>query len=270
MPLEGDNDFPGLEPPGGQAADGTSVSSETTPSEGASEEPSYFIRDLDEDTAYAALNKARHLDEHFETRLSPVQQQLAELQNQLKSFQARPSEPQVDVEAIKAALEKYDPGAVQAGVHEAIAQAIKFTPVSEDTISPYLSSVQQQIGDMPVGNQIVLSFYDPDEIAAIVPNADENGNPIPETQRHKDFLAWFDQQSPRTQQALQSFGPNYVKALKRFESWEQEQQANRTKAVGNKSQQLAGGVQPSANNRSGGATQKTAEDWFNEGFKEGL
>lgn len=239
------------------------------PEEGSEgSEPQPWLRDLTEDDAYSILQRARHLDEKLESATGPLSSELAAIKKQLEGFQSTPSEPSVDVDKIKSVLEKYDPGLASAGLAEALAEAIRFTPLTKESFEPHLAEFRSQLGEMPIGNQIVLAHYDPDDIAAIIPSSDANGNPIPETQRHKEFLAWFDVQSPKTQQALQTFGAPYVRALKKFESWEQEQAAKRKQAVDDKSSRLAGGAQPSAKKKSGGATKLTADDLFLQGFNE--
>lgn len=232
--------------------------------ESDSVEPTLWLKDLTEDDAYGILSKARHFDEKLETSLSPIQQQFAEFQRFMEGSNV-PHEPQIDVDKINSILEEYDPGLAKTGLAQALAESIKFNPISQETIAPML---KESIGDLPVGNQIVLSHYDIDDVKAIVPPSDQNGSPVPETQRHKDFLSWFEIQSPSTQQSLQVFGPGYVRALKKFESWEQEQKQNRTQAVEDKSSRLAGGVQPSANRRSGGSSAMSSRDLFLAGFNE--
>lgn len=250
----------------GQAGGGDDFESNDAPADNAPADssPAPYLRDMTEDDVYGILSKARHYDEQLDMTVSPLAKQLQAIEQRLNGF--TPSTGQVDVEKLRAVLEKYDPGL--AGLADALAEAIQFTPINKDTLAPYLEEIQSQFGDLPIGNQIVLSHYDAEEIASIVPPAGQDGNPMPQTQRHKDFLTWFNQQSPRTQQSMQSFGPNYVRALRKFETWEREQLEARKEAGAAAGSRLAGGVSPSAKGRSGGTTQPSLDDFFLQGFND--
>lgn len=235
---------------------------------GEAEAPAPWIKDLTEDQAYKALVQAQNFPDRFEAYRGETAKTISQLQQQVQKMQGSPTEPSIDVDKIKQVLEKYDPGLASSGLAEVLAEAIKFTPVSQETLNPLLQPLQQQLGDLPIGNQIVLSHYDADDVKAIVPPMTDDGTPQPQTQRHKDFLEWFELQPHTTQSSLSTFGPGYVRALKKFESWEQGRTQDRSKVAGERSSRLAGGTQPSANRTRGQATTKTPDDLFLEGFNE--
>jgi hypothetical protein len=166
-------------------------------------------------------------------------------------------------------LEKYDPALAAAGLAEAIAEAVKVTPFDETMLSPYLSPLREQLGDMPLGAQLVLSHYSKEDLDSIVPPADAEGNLAPSTQRHKDFLRWYELQSHAVQTSLEQFGPQYVHALRRFEKWERELQEKKVQSSGNAVQRLAGGQQPSAQRKSGASrVAQNAEEAFLNAWNE--
>ena len=227
-----------------------------------------WLRDLSEEDAYNLLIQARNMPDKIEAYRQTLESQQSDFAKRLEALQGTPQTASFDIEKIKAVLEAYDPGLAKAGLAEALGEALKFTPVSQETLDPLLNPLRQQLGDMPIGNQIVLSHYDPEEVRAIVPPTDQAGNVVPETQRHKDFLSWFQLQPHAVQMSMNNFGPGYVRALKKFEQWEGQQKANRTAAVGETSSRLAGGRQPSANRSRGQTIEKSAEELFLEGFNE--
>ena len=190
------------------------------------------------------------------------------LERQLKELASRkgpePTSPSIDMEGLKKAIEPYDPKLAEV-LGQALADHIKFNPVDRDEL---LAPINERLGDVPLGTQIVLSHYDPEELTSIVPPTDEQGNLAPQSQRHKDFLTWYDLQSHTTQQALEAFGPSYVRALRKFEKWEGEQKKEKIQASGRNTQRLASGAQPSSNRRNGAAAPKTAAEAFAQAWNE--
>jgi len=240
--------------------------------EDLSEEPqeSAWLRDIDEDTGYNILQQARQFPDHLKGlesrlygRLGPVVDKLNTLE---KSLGSRTS---VNAERIKEALDKYDgSGALSEALVPALQEALQTQPLDEAALSPYLSPMQEQMSKR-MGESLVLSHYSPEEIGEMIPDVNQDGKFVPQNQRQKDFATWYSQQGYSTQEALNDFGPGYVRALRQFERWEKDRVKERTAAAGEKSGRLARGQQPSSQGRrpqKGGP--QTAEDFFLAGFNE--
>jgi len=235
-----------------------------------SEEQEAWLRDIDEDTAYNTIQQARQFPDHLKGlesrlygRLGPVVDKLNTLE---KSLGARTS---INAEKIKEALDKYDgSGALSEVLVPALQEAIQVSPLDENTLSPYLSPLQENMSKQ-MGEQLVLSHYSPEQIAEMIPDVNQDGKFAPQNQRQQDFAVWYAQQGYATQEALNEFGPGYVRALRQFEQWEKDKVKERTNAAGEKSGRLARGQQPSSQGRrpqKGGP--QTAEDFFLAGFNE--
>lgn len=234
--------------------------------------PAWF-RDIDEDTGYNILQQAKE----FPDRLNAVRDQafgkMGGLERQLKELSAFAqkvgTQAALDPEPIRKILEKYDPALAAAGLAEAIAEAVKVTPFDETMLSPYLSPLREQLGELPLGAQIVLSHYTKEDLDSIVPPADAQGNLAPSTQRHKDFIRWYELQPHVVQTSLEQFGPQYVHSLRSFEKWERAQQDKKVQSSGNAVQRLAGGQQPSAQRKSGATrVAQSAEEAFVNAWNE--
>jgi hypothetical protein len=238
--------------------------------EGVEEAPTSvaFLRDIDEDMAYTALQHARNMPEKLTAFRDQAFGKMGDLERQLKQLQATAAKSSgsalVDPEPIKKVLAGYDKALAESGLAEAIADAIKITPMDESSLSPFLSPMQEQFN-----RELVLSHYDAEELNSIVPPADEKGTLTPQTQRHKDFLEWYELQPLATQNALEVFGPQYVRALRKFEKWEGERHQEKVQSAGSKVQRLAGGQQPSGARRAGQRSgPQTAEEAFYQAWNE--
>lgn len=252
----GIQDSPAVEPDGGESP----------------ASPPWF-RDLDEDTGYNILQSAKDLPDRLNAVRDQAFGKMGGIERQLKELSAFTekvgTQAAIDPEPIRKILEKYDPALAAAGLAEAIAAAVKVTPFDEALLSPYLSPLREQLGDMPLGAQLVLSHYSKEDLDSIVPPADAEGGLAPSTQRHKDFLRWYELQPHAIQTSLEQFGPQYVHALRRFEKWEREQQEKKVQSSGNAVQRLAGGQQPSAQRKSGASrVAQSAEEAFLNAWNE--
>ena len=232
-----------------------------------------WLRDIDEETGYNILTTAKNLPEKLSAFRDQAFGKIGGLERELKkvseALAKANSQVAIDPEPLRQLIEKYDPELAKLGFHEVLANAIKVSPIDEQSLSPYLEPLRQQLGDSDIGTQIVLSHYDAEDLNAIVPPADPKGNMIPETQRHKDFLTWYELQPLSTQTALERFGPKYVHALRKFEKWEGEQKKERAQSAADKTQRLAGGQQPSGGRRAGATGgPKTAEEAYYQAWNE--
>lgn len=232
-----------------------------------------WLRDIDEETGYSLLKQAQD----FPTRLEALRDQafgkMGGLERQVRELASLAekvgTQAAVDPEPIRKALEKYDPALANSGLAEAIAAAVKVSPLDESVLSPYLQPLQERLGDEPIGVQIVLSHYTREDLGSMIPPVDTQGNLAPSTQRHKDFIKWYEMQPHATQTSLEVFGPRYVHALRQFERWESEQQEKKVQSSGNAVQRLAGGQLPSAQRKSGASrVAQNAEEAFLNAWNE--
>jgi hypothetical protein len=116
--------------------------------------------------------------------------------------------------------------------------------------------------------QIVLASYDPEQIAEMIPEV-VDGRFSPTNQKQKDFVDWYSQQGYDMQQSLLQFGAPYVRALRKFERWEQDRTKERESKAGAQSGRLARGQQPSSQGRRPRtAGPQTAEEAFLAGYNE--
>jgi hypothetical protein len=227
-----------------------------------------FLRDFDEETAYTALQHAKNFPEKLSAFRDQAFGKMGNLERQFKEMQSALSQQNtqasVDPSVIRAALEKYDKSLAESGLAEAIAQAIKVSPIDENVLSPFLSPYKEEMN-----RELVLSHYDVDDLNAIVPPVDSTGNLTPQTQRHKDFLEWYELQPLATQNALENFGPRYVTALRKFEKWEAGKHQDKVTQSAGKVQRLASGQQPSAGRRAGNnGGPQTAQEAFLAAWNE--
>jgi len=147
-------------------------------------------------------------------------------------------------------------------------EAFNSAPLDEEALRPFLDPMREQMQDY-IREQIVLAFYTPERINEIVPAA-KDGVHSPEGAEQEDFVNWLAQQGYNTQQAVQTLGPQYVRAMKQFEKWREGQVKERESAAAKKASALAGGGQPSANGRRspGRAGPQTADEAFSKGFAD--
>jgi hypothetical protein len=263
---EGYNGAGGAE--GSSPVEGGPASFEGSSAGGDEPEPKW-LRDFDEDTGYSILKQAQQLPDHMrglESRLfgrfGPLQEKLNTLE---KSLSTRVS---LNTEGLKKALDAYDgTGALSEALLPALSEALNVSPLDENTIRPFIEPLQQSLTEQ-MGEKIVLAHYSPKQIAGIIPEISD-GRWNPQSQRHKDFVDWYSQQGYETHQALNEFGPDYVHALRQFESWEKDRNKEREKAAGAQSTRLAGGQQPSSQGRrTRTAGPQTAEEFFLAGYNE--
>ncbi len=234
-----------------------------------SDAPEGWLRDISEDDGYAILSSARNFPDHLRGLESRVFGRFGPIQQKLDEFgKALNSRVSFDAGKIKAALDKYDgSGALSEALVPALSEALQINQIDESTLSPFLSPFQETLAQQQA-EQLVLSHYDPQDIAEMIPEV-KDGRFAPTNQKQKDFVDWYGQQGYDTQQALLNFGAPYVRALRRFERWEQDKNKERERAVGAKSSRLAGGQQPSSQGRRPKvAGPQTAEEAFLAGFNE--
>ena len=226
-----------------------------------------WLRDLSEDDAYNTLQSAKQFPDHMRGlesrlfgRMGPLQEKLNSLE---KSLGTRSN---FNTDRIKAALDKYDDtGTLSEVLVPALAEAFTTQPLDENALRPFLEPVQNSI-QQQMGEQLVLSHYSPEQIAEMIPET-QDGVFKATTQKQKDFVNWYSQQSYDIQQSLNAFGPNYVHTLRRFEQWERDKLKERQKTTGAQSSRLAGGQQPtSQGRRAKTAGPQTAEEAFLAGY----
>lgn len=250
---------------GGSAGDEWEESAPTE--EETEEQPTTYLRDLTEDEVYDRLSRVNQYPEQLRALESRLFGSMGPLTDKLKSLEKSVgTQVGFDSAVLETALKDYDPTLAEK-LLPALKESLKVNPLDEATLSPYLTPMQEQMRNW-MGEQLVLSAYDPEEIGAMIPDV-VDGKWNPTSQRHKDFIDWFAVQGLQTQQSLQSFGAGYVKSLRKFERWEQDQIKERQRAAGAQSTRLAGGQSPSSQGRRGKATKyTTAEEAFLAGFNE--
>lgn len=236
---------------------------------GGNEVPPTYLRDLTEDDVYSTLTSARE----FPNRLQAAQDRifgrmgpLVERQNQLESsLNTRVS---LDSDKLMAALAEYDDGSLAKTLVPALQEALNINPLDETALKPHLEPIVANLRE-EFGKQLVLSNYTPDELAAIIPEPDENGQLVPKGQKQQDFADWYAQQGYERQQALSAFGPGFLQALKAFQGWEKGKIEEREKAAKVKTGRLNGGQQPSAQGKASRTPQlRTESEGFYSVFKE--
>jgi len=248
------SEYEGFDPPSGEE-------------EEAAEQPQTYLRDLTEDDVYDRLSRVNQYPDQMRALESRLFGSMGPISEKLKNLEKSVgTQVGFDAEKLEAVLKEYDPVLAEKFM-PAFKEALRVNPLDEATLSPYLSPMQDSMQNW-MGEQLVLSVYDPEEIGAMVPDV-VDGKWTPTSQRHKDFIDWFAVQGLQTQQSLQAFGAGYVRALKKFEHWEQDKIKDRQKAAGATSTRLAGGQSPSSQGRrTKAAGYTTAEEAFLAGFNE--
>ena len=257
-----------MEEEGGGAGEGGGGGLPAEGEGGAEAPPEAWLRDIDEETAYNTIQSARQFPDHLRGlehrlfgRLGPIQEQINKLGQSLGQQTA------VDGEKIKAALDKYDgTGGLSEALVPALVEAFQSRPIDEGVISPFLAPMQEEFHKQ-LAESLVLSHFTPEQIAEIIPEVQNGSFANVQSQRHKDFVAWYTQQDFNTQQSLNEFGPAYVHALRKFERWEKDKIQERTEAAGAKSSRLERGQQPSSQgHRARNAGPQTPEEAFIAGY----
>ena len=231
------------------------------------EAPAAFLKDWTEDDLYS---RVQQIDE-YPDRLNALESRLfgsqGPIKEQLKNLsEAMGKRVEVNTEALKA-LDEYDPKLREA-LESILPDLLNVTPIDETVLEPYLSPVRDGLGKQ-FGQELVEAFYSAEDVDAIVPKLDGNKNWAPQGQRQEDFVNWYSKQGYDTIQALQKLGAPYVRALQRFERWEQEQVKEREKAAESKVTRLKGGEQPAGKGkRSTDSGLSTEADGFYSRFKK--
>jgi len=235
--------------------------------EGEGVEPTPYLRDLMEDDVYDRLQRMGEVPDTLramEDRLTGTGRDLASRLAKLEK--GLPTQPVLNIEAITKGLEGYDPKLAET-LGPLLQEALQVTPVGEETLKPFLDQLREDVMEQ-VGRQLVMSAYSPKALEEIIPQVEE-GRFSPQGQRQKDFVSWYEKQGYETQQALQSFGPGYVQALRAFEAHEKKLTQDRADAAAGKAGRLKEGTQPSSQDRRAPAPkQKTPEELFLEGIAE--
>lgn len=228
--------------------------------------PETYLRDLTEDDVYSRLQQAGD----FPTRLSAAESRmmgkLGPLTERLQGVESSlGTRQEIDVSGLKA-LDDYDPK-LREVLEKILPGIFNSTPLDSAAIQPFLDPVREQMQEY-VDRQIVTSAYSANRLAEIIPEVKDDVF-VPQGQLQEDFVTWITQQDYPTQEALQTLGPNYVRALQKFEKWESEQQKERDTVAEGKASRLAGGGQPSARGRRAKiAGPQTQEEAFLAGFND--
>lgn len=232
-----------------------------------SAESSYYLRDLTEDDVYSRLQQARNFPDHLNGLESRFNGNVSQLQERLAGIEkSLGSQTSFNFDKVKQVLTDYDPKLAESLV-PALMEAIKVSPLDENTIRPYLDPLSNKLSES-FGQQLVLSVYPPEVLEEIIPPV-KGGKFVPEGQRHKDFIDWYSQQGYQTQQALLSFGAPYVNALRKFEKWEQGKKQEKTRVADGKSSRLAQGQVPTSQSRhTNVASAQSPQEAFLAAFKE--
>lgn len=230
-------------------------------------EVNYYLRDLTEDDVYSRLQQANNFPDHINGLESRFTGNVSQLQERLAGLEkALGSQASFNFDKVKQVLMEYDPKLAETLV-PALAEAIKVSPLDENTIRPYLEPISNRLSES-FGQQLVLSAYPPEVLEEIIPPV-KNGKFAPEGQRHKNFIDWYSQQGYQTQQALLSFGAPYINALRKFEAWEQSKKQEKARSASSKSSRLAQGQVPTSQSRhTSAAGVQSPEDSFLAAFEE--
>lgn len=240
-------------PPGGEGGEG--------------QEPIMFLRDLDEDSAYDILQRARETPDNLTALESRLQGNLGQLSERFSAYEKGiPTQASIDVEKLQKGLEAYDPKLAEV-LGPLLQEAFQTAPLDETTLRPHIDPVREEMQEW-MGQQLVLSAYSPEAIAEIVPPV-KDGRFVPEGQRHEDFMNWYSKQGYQTQQSLLSFGAPYVQALRAFERWESKLNEERADKAGKQTQRLQNGQVPSSRSRKPPQPKApSADEAFMAGFDE--
>jgi hypothetical protein len=147
--------------------------------------------------------------------------------------------------------------------------ALNVNAIDESTLRPFLEPLRNELVQA-FREELVRSHFPGDRIAQIVPQVkDDNWDPQGEEQQ--DFVDWLQGQGYQTQEALSSFGPEYIHAMNSFIKWREGKIKEREEAAQKKTGRLAGGTQPSAQGRKPAASKDaltTEADGFLSIFKD--
>jgi hypothetical protein len=144
--------------------------------------------------------------------------------------------------------------------------AFEFGQVDQASLQPFIGPLVSQL-QSDFNEQLVRSHYTPEELSEMIPPV-KGDSFAPETQRQKDFVAWYNKQGWSTQQALLTLGAPYVRAIRAFERWEEGVRKEREKAAANKAGKLASGGQPSSKGKRSPAKVETADEAYMSAFKD--
>lgn len=236
---------------------------------GEGDSPVPYLRDLTEDDVYDRLSRVNDIHERLPSLESRLNGGVSELSQRLAAFEkGLPTQAAFDADALTKGLEAYDPKLAEVLV-PLLQEAFKVSALDENTLRPHLDPIQESMRDY-VGQQLVMSAYSPEALEEIIPQV-KDGKFMPEGQRQKDFVDWYQRQGYDTQQALLSFGAPYVNALRKFEQWEKERTSSRAAAAATKEGQLQRGQVPAGQHRTVPGQKKLSdEEAFLAGFNEVL
>jgi hypothetical protein len=227
--------------------------------------PEKFIGDFTADDVLSRLRSVDDVPARFgslESRIEGTSQQLAQRLAALeKSLQTRAT---FKPDALKAVSE-YDEKLAEV-LGKALPNAFDFGAFDAAALQPMLEPYFNQLVTS-FNEQLVRSHYTPEELAEIIPPVKGEAF-APETQRQKDFVAWYNRQGWSTQQALLQLGAPYVRAIRAFERWEEGVRKERAATAEKKAGKLAAGGQPSSNGKRAPAAVESAEEAFLSAFRD--
>jgi hypothetical protein len=230
-----------------------------------------FIRDMDEESTYDILTRARDMPDSITALESRFQGNLGELSERFNTYEKGiPTQSSLDVEKLQKGLEAYDPKLAEV-LGPLLQDAFQTAPLDETTLRPHIDPMKTEMQEW-MGQQLVLSAYSPEVIAEIVPPV-KDGRFEPSGQRHEDFMNWYTKQGYQTQQSLLTFGAPYVQALRGFEKWESKLNEERAEKAGKQTQRLQDGQMPSSRSRKpplakGPSAAEALQAGFDEAFEE--
>lgn len=238
-------------------------------------EPTPFLRDIDEDSAYEALRAARNTPDLLRALESRVTEQLPPMASRLEAMEKSLGQRVAFNPELKRSLEalnSYDPSGELGkqfipALLEDLKEAMQINQLDQTSVDPFIQPQLQQYNDF-VWEQMVSTMIG-DSVAEAIPDSVE-GKFDPKNTRQKDFVEWYAQQDAPTQRAFHSFSPAYIRAFKKFESWESTRVKERENAAGAASGRVSASTSITARGRTSGAPKlETEEDGFLSVFKQG-
>jgi hypothetical protein len=249
---------------------------------GESEASSPFLGDLSEQDVLERLGlvndlpgQVRGVEERLTGALTPLQQQLQELQA------ARAQQPAFSpkLDAVNAVLKEYDPTLAEK-LGPALAQALQdsfsYSPLDGDALRPHIEPMLGELRSQFETEHAITVLdslgFDPD---SVVNREDVNQ---PATDLQKDFLKWYGALDVPTRRALapgegEDKGPisplAYARAMQKFAKWRGKQIQDKGEEAGNAARRLAGASSISSQSRSEPRRgPRTEADGFYSVFKE--
>lgn len=255
----------GLGSQDGMGVDGVSGDDAEAGAEGGDEIQPY-LRDLSEDDVYGRLQEVKDFPNRMRTMESRIFGSMGPLNERLQKLeQSLGTRASVNTDALKP-LEGYDK-ALYEQLMQVLPQAVQVQSLDEAALQPFLAPLQKRMMQ-EFREMLAQAFYDPDDVDGMIP-VTKDGVFDPQNDRQKAFADWYSRQDFNTQQSLNELGPGWVRALRRFEAWEKEQEAKKQQKAAAGETRLAGGARPNTAGRRKMATgPQTAEEAFTAGFDE--